>query len=268
MTDEATNSEEIPSEDETSLPESAEQSETQENVEATEAEAEQEEKPRKPTAKDRIDELTRLRREAERDAEYWKAKALQPTPTEVQPPVQQQVQEQAPNPEAYDAGEFDARYIKDLARFEARQEFAQQQAEREAREQQSRIATSFDEKVAKAVEAHDDFFDVVGSQFERAAAVCSPAMREAVLNSELGPQVAYHLAQNPTEAARIARLSPPQAFLEIGRLEAKLTETPKAKTATDAPAPTPQVRGSGGKFAVQPDTNDFAAFEKQYGGSD
>jgi hypothetical protein len=104
----------------------------------------------------------------------------------------------------------------------------------------------------------------VGRNYERAANLCTDAMREAIISSEDGPAVAYHLASNPDEARRIAALDPVSQIRALGRLEAKLSTpaAPTAKTATDAPMPTTQVRGAGGRFGTSPDTQDFAAFEK------
>ena len=262
MIDEATNSEESFSEDETSLPESAEQSETQEAADDGQEQEAGEEKPRKPTAKDRIDELTRLRREAERDAEYWKAKALQAPPAQetVAPPVA----EAAPNPEVYEAGEFDTRYIKDLARWEAKQETAQAIAELRAEQQQAQAQSEWDSRVRKASEEYPDFEEKVLLGAQRNAWACSPAVADAIRLSDKGTDIAYALASDPAEAARIHGLPPALQLIEVGKLEAKLIQ-PKPRTTTQAPIPTPQVRGSGGKFAVQPDTSDFAAFDKQYG---
>lgn len=261
MSEEATNSE-IP-EEETSLPESAEQSETQESVDTPEVESEEAEKPRKPTAKDRIDELTRLRREAERDAEYWKGKALQaPEPRQEPSPQPQAIAR--PDPLKYDAGEFDSQYIEDLADWKANEVVERKLAERDAQSSMRESESEWNRRVTKASETMPDFEEKVILGARRNEWDCSPGMGEALRASESGPELAYHLASNPVEAARISRLSPALQLMELGKLEAKLAQ-PKPKTVTNAPEPPPQGRGSGGKFQVNPDTNDFAAFEQTYG---
>jgi hypothetical protein len=70
-------------------------------------------------------------------------------------------------------------------------------------------------------------------------------MADAAFSSEKGPELLYHLAQNPAEADRIARLPPTQASMEMGRLEAKLAAVPPRKT-TQAPDPIAPVSGVGG----------------------
>lgn len=56
----------------------------------------------------------------------------------------------------------------------------------------------------------------------------SDAVRDAIMESDVGPRVLYHLAKNPAEADRINALSVASALREIGKLEAKLSE-PKAE---------------------------------------
>lgn len=65
------------------------------------------------------------------------------------------------------------------------------------------------------------------------------AMTSVIIQSEKGPDIAYHLATNPAECARISRLSPAQQAAAMGKLEAKFE-----KPATPAPG------GNGGAPAA------------------
>jgi hypothetical protein len=97
---------------------------------------------------------------------------------------------------------------------------------------------------------------------------------ELIADSDIGPHLADHLAQNPDELNRLSKLSPAAAGREIGKLEVKLgTAEPKAnqesseedpaeKTAsaqeppvTKAPPPPPklQIAASG---STRPATTD------------
>lgn len=72
-----------------------------------------------------------------------------------------------------------------------------------------------------------------------------------VVDSEIGPQILYHLGKNPEKAARIARQTPVQQAAAIGRLEAELapkTSTQKKTTSniTKAPAPPTPTKGNSG----------------------
>ena len=90
----------------------------------------------------------------------------------------------------------------------------------------------------------------------------SEVMTNAILDSEVGPQVAYYLANNPDEAEKIAELPPISALRAIGRLEAKFEAPPKKKAAANGthataagvkkaaappPAPIEPVRGGTSK---------------------
>lgn len=221
-------------------------------------------KPRK-SAQERIDEVTKARREAERvaeearrDAEYWREQAMRH-----QPQAQQPAEEGEPDPASYEHGELDARFIADRATYHALKTFREEQARQTA---QTRMQTQLQTFEARLSEQFPEG-EPVGVQRLRALRELSPAIQEVILDSEIGPKLADHLGTNPRELTRISALTPLQQARELTKLEMKLASppAPTPKTATDAPAPTPQVRGAGGRFTVAPDTDDFAAFEKQFG---
>jgi hypothetical protein len=219
-------------------------------------------KPRK-SAQDRIDELTRARREAERDRDYYRELSLrQPQAPQTQPQAQAPAAEQEPDPAAYEHGELDTRFIRDHAVFHARQAFRSEMAQQARQTQTQSALSSFEQRVG---EQYPDG-EPAGLQALRRMPSLPEAIQEVLLTSEIGPKLADHLGQNTREFQRISALPPIQQARELTKLEIKLATPPApAKTATDAPAPAPQVRGLSGRFTVAPDTNDFAAFEKQYG---
>jgi hypothetical protein len=215
-------------------------------------------KPRK-SAQERIAELTAARREAEREAEFWRSKATQAP----QPAQQLKAEDDEPDPSAYEHGELDARYIRDHATYHATKTFARQQAELEARQRTQAAVQTFEQRL---VEQFPDG-EPEGLARLRAMPELSAVVQETILDSDIGPQLADHLGQNLRDLARISALPPIKQARELAKLELKLATppAPSPKTATDAPAPTPQVRGTGGRFKPAPDTDDFAAFEKTYG---
>jgi hypothetical protein len=219
--------------------------------------------PPKPknSAQERIDELTRARREAERRAERAERELHQARNPQPAPQAPQE-----PNPANYQYGEADAGFIRDLAAFSARQAFAAEAERHSAQTQAQAVEKTWNDRQVTYATSKPDYFDVIEGEW-----ACSVPMADAIRTSDDGPAVAYHLASHPEEARRIAGLNPLAQIREIGRLEAKLaqpvTPSPPLKIASDAPAPAPTVRGQGGRFKVAPDTTDFAAFEKAYGGS-
>lgn len=88
-----------------------------------------------------------------------------------------------------------------------------------------------------------------------------PTAARLVVTNEKGPAIVYHLAKNPEMLARIARLTPEQQAMAIGRIEASIN-TPKTvaarptqKNVTKAPAPPKQVPAGSSPGRNPNDTN-------------
>lgn len=225
----------------------------------------------KPTVQDRIDEITRARREAERDAEYWKGvaegriKPNQQNGHDRQPEAPKAAE--APNPDDYEFGATDERYLKavidhgisegikkGLDKVEERvaQDLHIQAEERAWEAKQDSARSKFDDYDDKVVNGADNW-------------PCSREMAQAIRTSDVGGELAYHLASNPDEARRITALDPFSQIRELGRLEARLdapatTDSPPVTTKAPKPAEV-QARGAGGKFAPNAATENFEEFE-------
>lgn len=93
-------------------------------------------------------------------------------------------------------------------------------------------------------EKYEDFDEVVFSDDVK----ISPVMAQAIFGiDEPGVQadVAYYLAKNPKDAARISRLPQVSQIKEIGKLEMKLSSEPeKPKKPSTAPKPIEPVGGA------------------------
>lgn len=224
----------------------------------TEGEEAQAPKPKK-SAQDRIDELTRARREAERDAEYWKAKATQPQTEAQAAPVPEAPAR--PDPSEYQDGALDPQFIEDLTDWKTDQAVARSLQQRDAEGRTKTARQSFDERAARLYPDGEP----AGLQAIRQMPTLPVAVQDVVLTSEDGPKLAEYLGSNIGELQRLSTLSPALQAYELAKIEIKLAAPKPAKTITDAPPATPQVRGSGGRFTVGADTDDFAAFEKQFG---
>ena len=221
-----------------------------EKPEGSEQQAEKSEQPKKGGTQKRIDELTRQKHESAREAAYWREVA-----TKSQAPSQD-----TPQKPARDSFTKDDDFFEALADWKAEQKLSeyrkQQQAESLNKAEQTQTATRFElyqERVSTALDAMPDYEEVVGASDVPAA----PHVLESILDSEQGPQLAYHLAKNPDVAERLNAMTPVQAAREIGRLEAQLekpkADTPPPKRTTSAPPPINPVRGSNGQFTKSPD---------------
>lgn len=190
----------------------------------------QEAKPRGKNAQARIAELTRLRHDAERERDFYKGLASQNAPPS---PNGATVE---PNPEDYDS---DVEFMRAAARFEVQQQQATTATERE----QIIRGALWEAKIEAVIEALPDFAKVVGeSQLD------VTNIREAIMESARGPELAYHLATNPDLAKRLNEMSPLKAALELGKLETQLTAPVKA--ASKAPPPANTIRTSGSSVPV------------------
>lgn len=247
--------------------------ETPEADEATPAEdsAKEGEAPQKPkkSAKERIDEITWEKHEALREAEAVRAEneRLAAQLAQLSAYIPPQVSEDLPpNPMDYEYGDLDVNYIRDVTRFEIKQE---QKAEAERKAVIERHQTQAQRVASFLDKAKEVFPNGPGAGL---ATLMDPktAVHEDVVDlltsSDMGPQLGDYLGSNLSELARINALPAHLKGFEIARIEARLS-APETKPLPKPKAPQPPEsipRGTAGRFAVSPDTDDFSAFEKSY----
>jgi hypothetical protein len=206
-----------------------------------------EKKEETPWFKKRIGEITRQRREAEREADYWRgqAEALkkepQSKPVEEAKPVDPIVG-LGPEPRETDFEDYDKfldqrrRWDRDVAKFEALAELQARQAQEKEREQRETLAKQIQSWSSKGKEVFDDFAEVALKPPGRGGPPYTDFMREAVLASDDSHRIAYYLGQHPERAQELCEMSPAKAIFEIAKLENKLAQA-KPKTVSNAPAP-------------------------------
>ena len=193
------------------------------------------EKPKR-SARERINELTKRAHEAEREVQRWREAAERKTadPSE------------KPNPDKF--GSYDE-YVEALADWKADQRVAESFKRRDAERSQAAEARAAEakaqawaERQSEFREATPDYDAVVG----KSAVQIAPHVVDTLLDSESGPELAYHLAKRPETVKRINALSPLSAARELGRIEATLSNpaAPQIKPASKAPAPITPVRSS------------------------
>lgn len=191
-------------------------------------------------AQKRIDALTREKYDREREAEYWRNQALQhqPKPEPVAP-----VTQKLPTLEehGYDEAKYQAALIQ-YATQQAEEVVTRRLSEADKqRTEQTRIE-SFVTRQKAFAQATPDFEDRV---LRDPSLPITEAMRDVIVDSPSGPELAYYLATNREAAEQIARLPAHLAALEMGRIEGRLSAQKEAKArpaqVSKAPPPPPKV---------------------------
>ena len=228
--------------------------------EGKDATATEEQKERKPNPKleRRFSEITKqreaAREEARREREAREAlearlKELETkvNPQQAQPEADDEVGEE-PKPEQFsDMYE----YAKALAEYTADKKLMERDREEKARkaaaEQEAKFKAWAD-RVNAAKNELPDFDDMVQSSDVRV----SDPVRDAIIESENGPQILYYLAENAEYAKKLAEMSVVSAVREIGKIEARFEKAAKANEPnvkavvgkSKAPAPITPLRGA------------------------
>jgi len=124
-------------------------------------------------------------------------------------------------------------------------------AERKAAEEQTAILNAYHDREEEARNKYDDFAQVAYNPNVR----ITEEMAQTIRASEIGPELAYHLGSNPSEALRIANLSPLLQAKELGKIEAKLIDSPPVKKVSAAPPPINRIKAATANHSVV-DTTD------------
>lgn len=212
-------------------------------------------KPRNPGVQKRLDELTRNWRQTERDRDHWRELALR---NQQQPAQQPQAAQGEPTLEG--SGGDMTKFVREHAAWAAREELRKAREEEASQKKQERDRErhqKYEERVNKTRAKYEDFDDLVTDP----SLSITPEMAEYIRDSEEGPEVAYWLAKNPQEAARIAQMNGRDADRALARIEARVSTPAPApaapKPVTNAPPPPPTVgtASAAGKPGVSDDAS-------------
>jgi hypothetical protein len=221
--------------------------------------------------KRRIDKLNAKLTEAQAQAEHWRQEALrgqksvEEKPQDVNPAAKVSASE--PDPDDF---ETSTEFYRAHARWAAQEEIkAAKESERQEKLRQSAEAkkTEFLGKVQEFQKAHDDFEETIADVDD---IQMSPAISQAILESDNGPELMYELAKNRDEYARMCALSPLDAVRALGRFEARLQKPSEEKTitkktlTTKAPPPAKPISTSSanGKKSIWDDNLSQAEYER------
>lgn len=133
-------------------------------------------------------------------------------------------------------------------------------------ELRSEVLTDFEER-AEAFKAKAKDFDQVIEKFTSQGGKFSDVVRELVTESDVGPELAYHLAKHPTVANKVNSLPPLQAAKEIARLEDSLSRPSNRATKAPPPLKTPTGGASApvdlATLAKSEDASDYIRMRQQ-----
>lgn len=147
---------------------------------------------------------------------------------------------------------------KEWARSEGYKQ-AQQEAQQKTEQEKTltvRAALAAREDVSRA--KYPDFDQVISPVAP--VIMNNPVMKQFVLDSETGTDVAYNLAKNPAKLVEISQMSPLAAVRELIKLEARLS-VPPPKTITKAPEPIKPV-GQSEKAPFDPEKASMEEYAK------
>lgn len=223
--------------------------------------------------KKRIDKLNGKLSAYERDLELLRRENEALKAPKTAPAEETQVATAAkgePDPEDYESA---TEFYKAHARWVVQEETkAAKESERQEklRAESETKKTAFFDKVDAFKKAHEDFEEVVADVDD---IVMSPAIHDAILDSENPPELLYELCKNRDEYARMCAYSPfeaAKAVRELGRFEARLTKNESEiksdkKQITKAPAPVAPVstKSSVMKKSIHDQDIPFADYVKQ-----
>lgn len=227
-------------------------------AEAPEAEAADEapateERKQNPRLEKRFSEITKQREAARQEAERErqarvelenKVKELE---SKLAPPKAEPTEaDPKPKPEQF-SDMFE--YAEALSEWTADKRIREEKVKEEQRRaegERQKVLDTWANRVNDFRSKTPDFDDMVGS----ADVTVSNEVRDAIFESDVGPQILYHLAENPDVAKKLSGLTPIGAIRLIGKLEAQL-EGPKAEAPqkepvvkSKAPAPITPIKGN------------------------
>ena len=200
-----------------------------ENSEPTEGEEVSEPKPEKdPWYKRRIDELTRDKHEARRQAERLEKILEQQEAMLKQIAPQRASQEDTlapPNPDDYVGGQFDPRYMQDMLTYtrESTKREAIEAVKQEQQQIMQRQALAAQQQKLETAEAairakYQDYDMVIESITSDPMLAQNSTIREALLGLDNGPEIAYTLGRNLDVAYEIANMHPIQAGMRLAEI--------------------------------------------------
>ena len=194
----------------------------------------------KKDARARIQELAKLRRDAEASAFQAEMKnaALEAELERLRTTAATQPDLKAPDPKDFDYGSVDPAYLDALVEYRVKlreQDIRKETAQQSEKDSAAAKVAEYNKKLARVMEdgpkRYKDFEAVVNSTPYPAE------LAVMILDSENPIDIAYHLSNNVGELRALARADSAERARTIGRLEGRFSATSAVKKVTKAPDP-------------------------------
>lgn len=202
-------------------------------------------------------EAARAEAQAERQAREALEARLRDLEAKAQPQKAEPTAEEEPRPEQFtDMYEY-AKALTDYRVDQRLQEEKQKEIQAKAEAQRQQVLNTWANRVEAAKSEMPDFEAMVGSS----DIAVSNEVRDAIFESEVGPKILYHLAENPEIAEKLQGMTLTRALATIGKLEAQFEKTqaePQKNTAvgkSKAPAPINPIKASANGPVTELDSN-------------
>ena len=231
-----------------------------------ESDAEDEEKvteePKpKPRLEKRIDKIVKEREQAREDAtrERQKREEIEARLKDLESATKPKAEvnrDEKPRPDQFvDAFEY-AEALADWSAENAVMRARQEDIEKKNQEERQKVISTWNTRLESTKSELPDYDDMVASS----DVVVSDQVRDAILESEVGPRILYHLAENPDIAEKISKSSLITALRQIGKLEAlfEKNEPKEVKTVavkSKAPAPISPIKAGTSEQVIVTDTD-------------
>jgi hypothetical protein len=208
-----------------------------------------EDRKQNPKLERRFSEITKqreaAREEARRERETRESLEAKVRDLEAKfQPKAEPVAETEPLPEQFsDMYEY-AKALTDYRVEQRLQEEKQKEVQAKAAAEHSKLIDAWGQRVKAAKAEMPDFDDMVNST----DVTVSNEVRDAIFESDVGPRILYHLAENPDFAVQLQGMTLTAALRAIGRLEAQYdkteTQTKPVVGKSKAPAPINPIRSA------------------------
>lgn len=120
---------------------------------------------------------------------------------------------------------------------QAKQGWTKEQKQAETQRQQQETIQRYEQRAAEFADDHPDFVEVVGSIDPQFLTV---EVQAAIMGHEMGPQIAYHLANHEDDLWQLASIRADLMPAAVARLASRLGAAPPAPVQASAPTPQPK----------------------------